>query len=99
MMSEWQPVLLGDVVDIKHGYAFKSEYFVDYPTPYVLVTPGNFAIGGGFQAYKPKFYVGQVPKDYVLTPGDVLVTMTDLSKQADTLGYSAIVPASESFSY
>ncbi|ARU18357.1 restriction endonuclease subunit S [Croceicoccus marinus] len=36
-----------------------------------------------------------MPAEYVLSPGDVIVTMTDLSKQADTLGYSATVPDSD----
>ncbi|MCL2837933.1 MAG: restriction endonuclease subunit S [Oscillospiraceae bacterium] len=83
---------LGDVCDIKHGFAFKGEYFCDTPTEYLLVTPGNFAIGGGFQFGKPKNYNGPIPKDYMLNEGDLIVTMTDLSKQGDTLGYSAFIP-------
>lgn len=85
-------VKLGELVRIKHGFAFKGEYFVDEPAPHVLVTPGNFAIGGGFQAGKLKYYRGPIPAEYVLKPGDLIVTMTDLSKAADTLGYGALVP-------
>ena len=96
-MSEgWVEVSLADLVDIKHGFAFKGEYFTDEPSEAVLLTPGNFAIGGGFQFNKLKFYKdGPIPSDYVLSPGDLLVTMTDLSKAGDTLGYSALVPASQ----
>ena len=61
----------------------------------MLLTPGNFAIGGGFQAGKTKYYNGTVPEEFVLVEDDLLVTMTDLSKQADTLGYPAFVPASQ----
>ena len=94
-MEGWKRVRLSDLVEIKHGFAFKGEYFTDSPTDTVLLTPGNFAIGGGFQWSKIKYYRdGPVPADYVLQPGDVLVTMTDLSKAADTLGYSARVPES-----
>ena len=82
---------LGDVAKIKHGYAFKGEYFTDNPTEYLLVTPGNFSIGGGFRD-KPKYYSGPIPEAYVLKQNDLIVTMTDLSKQGDTLGYSALVP-------
>ena len=91
-MTEWVPVKLGDLIEIRHGFAFKGEYFCDNETHDILVTPGNFAIGGGFQLNKPKYYNGPVPDDYILRSGDVIVTMTDLSKQADTLGYSAFVP-------
>jgi len=94
-MEGWKRVRLSDLVEIKHGFAFKGEYFTDSPTDTVLLTPGNFAIGGGFQWSKIKYYRdGPVPADYVLQPGDVLVTMTDLSKAVDTLGYSARVPES-----
>ena len=33
-----------------------------------------------------------MPEEFVLCEGDLLVTMTDLSKEADTLGYPALVP-------
>ena len=95
MSSEWIPVKLGDLVEIKHGFAFKGEFFSDQPTKYQLTTPGNFAIGGGFQLGKGKYYNGPIPDDYVLKSGDLLVTMTDLSKAADTLGYAAKVPTEQ----
>jgi type I restriction enzyme, S subunit len=85
---------LGDYVHVKHGFAFKGEYFTDDPTPAVLVTPGNFAIGGGFQDQKLKYYAGPVPAEYVLEQGDLVIAMTDLSKAGDTLGYPALIPAS-----
>jgi type I restriction enzyme S subunit len=85
---------LGSYIHVKHGFAFKGEYFTDETTPDVLVTPGNFAIGGGFQDTKLKYYAGPVPDDYVLQAGDLVVTMTDLSKAGDTLGYPALIPES-----
>lgn len=90
--SDWKKCKLGDVISIKHGFAFKGDFFVETPTPYILVTPGNFNIGGGFKDAKLKYYNGPIPQDYILKPGDVIVTMTDLSKAGDTLGYSALVP-------
>jgi type I restriction enzyme S subunit len=95
MSSEWTDFELGDLISVKHGYAFKSEFFSEVPTQYQLVTPGNFAIGGGFQLGKGKYYSGVIPEDYVLHKGDVVVTMTDLSRAADTLGYAAVIPQTE----
>ena len=83
---------LGSYIRVKHGCAFKGEYFTEAETLDVLVTPGNFAIGGGFLADKPKYYAGPVPDHYILQEGDLVVTMTDLSKAGDTLGYPALVP-------
>lgn len=95
MGSEWQEKSFGELFSVKHGFAFKGEHFIDEPTHHLLTTPGNFAIGGGFQNTKPKFYDGPVPEDYVLNVGDVVVTMTDLSKASDTLGNAALIPEDE----
>lgn len=92
-MTKWQEVKLGELISIKHGYAFKGDDIITDDNGIVLVTPGNFAIGGGFQEEKCKFFKGQYPKDYVLKENDLIVTMTDLSKECDTLGYSALVPS------
>ena len=83
---------LRDVAHIKHGYAFSGEYFSDDDNGVVLVTPGNFALGGGFQEVRNRYFTAEYPDEYVLHAGDLIVTMTDLSKKADTLGYGAIVP-------
>lgn len=91
-MSKSAPNTLGKYIEVKHGFAFKGEYFTECPTPDVLVTPGNFALGGGFQNEKLKYYAGPVPEDYILEPGALVVTMTDLSKAGDTLGYPALIP-------
>ena len=85
---------LGSQISIKHGFAFSGNYISSEDNGIVLVTPGNFRIGGGFQEDKCKFYKGQLPEEYTLKPGDFIVTMTDLSKNADTLGFSAFVPYS-----
>lgn len=90
--SNWKKCKLGDVISVKHGFAFKGAFFTEVPTHYILVTPGNFHIGGSFKDSKLKYYKGPVPQDYILHTADVIVTMTDLSKEGDTLGYSALVP-------
>ena len=89
----WRVGKLGEVANIKHGFAFKGEYFSEEETDDILLTPGNFRIGGGFNYSKFKYYEGTYPQEYVLKHGDLIVTMTDLSKQGDTLGFSALVPA------
>ncbi|MFN6378235.1 MAG: restriction endonuclease subunit S [Flavobacteriales bacterium] len=91
-MSERRTYRVGDLINVKHGFAFKGEFFSAEPTTDILLTPGNFKMGGGFKTDKFKYYNGEVPEDYVLNEGDILITMTDLSKAGDTLGYSAKIP-------
>jgi type I restriction enzyme S subunit len=88
----WVETTLGKAIDIKHGYAFKGEFISLESNNKVLITPGNFKVGGGFKGDKFKYYTGDFPEDYILKPNDVIVTMTDLSKAGDTLGFSAKIP-------
>jgi type I restriction enzyme S subunit len=92
----WPVVRMGELFRIKHGYAFKGQYF-DSDGPYVLLTPGNFNETGGYrdQGDKTKFYTGDVPDGYVLEEGDLLVAMTE--QASGLLGSSAWIPESNRF--
>jgi len=92
-MSNWPIVRVADLVRIKHGHAFPGSDFSSDAAHPTLVTPGNFAIGGGFIQANQKTFAGDYPSEFVLSPDSVIVTMTDLSKLGDTLGYSAVVPS------
>ena len=92
MGSEWREVKLADHVDFLHGFAFKGEYFNDDGNGNILVTPGNFEIGGGFKSQKFKYYSGPDATEYFLSTDELIVSMTDLSKAGDTLGSPALVP-------
>ena len=82
---------LGDALSIKHGFAFKSTYFADEGS-YLVLTPGNFYEGGGFRLRpgKDRAYVGDLPEDYILEEGDLIIAMTE--QGPGLLGSSAIVP-------
>ena len=99
MREGWKEVKLGEIINIKHGYGFKGEFFSDEETENILLTPGNFNIGGGFKADKLKYYAGPINENFILNENDVIVTMTDLSKMADTLGFSAKIPRDSSKKY
>lgn len=98
MNSEWKQSTLGELCQIKHGYAFKGEFFAD-AGDFILLTPGNFKESGGLQhkGEKEKFYVGEIPLEFVLNKGDLLLAMTDLTQNAPILGSPAFVPASKRY--
>ncbi|HMA61822.1 MAG TPA: hypothetical protein VKP78_04155 [bacterium] len=47
-MTEWRQAKLSDFIDVKHGFAFKGSNITDEESKNILVTPGNFKIGGGW---------------------------------------------------
>lgn len=90
-MSEWKRYKLGELLRVKHGWAFKGEFFSDTGVQSIL-TPGNFYESGGFKAnpLKDRFYSGDYPKEYLCSKGDLVVAMTE--QAAGLLGSTAIVP-------
>ena len=87
----WRETNLGDAIHVKHGFAFLSRYFSD-SGEYVVLTPGNFNEEGGFRLRpgKDRFYTGDIPEDYVLDEGDLIVAMTE--QGPGLLGSSALIP-------
>jgi type I restriction enzyme S subunit len=94
--GEWEEKAFAELCDIKHGYAFESEFFSN-EGDYVLLTPGNFYEEGGYRdrGEKQKYFTGEIPSDYVLTEGAMLIAMTE--QASGLLGSPIIVPESDRF--
>lgn len=90
-MPNKNKVLVGKIIEIKHGFAFKSQYYTQKGY-YVLLTPGNFKEEGGFQwmGDKQKYYDGEIPENYLLKKDDLLVAMTEQSP--GLLGSTILIP-------
>lgn len=90
----WKVKSIGELLKIKHGYAFKGKFFQQIERPELLLTPGNFQREGGikFNWGKQKFYSGEIPSDYILNRGDLLMALTDLTQSCDILGAPAFIP-------
>jgi type I restriction enzyme S subunit len=93
MVTTLQTRKLGELLEIKHGFAFLGEHFAEEGT-HIVLTPGNFFDEGGFKhkGDKEKWYRGPIPPDYVLNEGDLIVAMTEQAE--GLLGSSAIIPKS-----
>lgn len=84
-------VKLGKVLSVKHGWAFKGEFFSEKGEQSIL-TPGNFFEKGGFKSNsgRERFYLGTYPEEYLCHKGDLIIAMT---QQAEgLLGSTALVP-------
>ena len=94
--GEWVATPFSELCDIKHGYAFESEFFSN-EGEHVLLTPGNFYEQGGYRdrGELQKYFNGEIPADYVLAKGDLLVAMTE--QAAGLLGSPILVPESHKF--
>ena len=92
----WQEIALGECLTIRHGFAFKSQYFGD-SGQHIVLTPGNFHEPGGFRSRpgKDRFYTIEPPDDFVLLRGDLVIAMTEQGE--GLLGSSALIPEDGSY--
>lgn len=87
----WRVVKLGDGIHVKHGFAFKGEFFAS-AGEYMVLTPGNFLEKGGFRVRdgKERYYHSDFPDEYLLAESDLIVAMTEQGE--GLLGSAARIP-------
>ena len=83
---------LGDFITLQRGKTYKS-MLLNTPGPFLL---GLASIGrnGGFRADNLKTYGGDSPEALLLRPGDLFVSLKDVTQSGDLLGSIARVPDS-----
>jgi type I restriction enzyme S subunit len=91
-----QEVTLGQAIHVKHGWAFKGEFF-ESKGKYMVVTPGNFLEKGGFRERdgKERFYTDEFPKSFLMVKDDLIVAMTEQGE--GLLGSAALVPYDDKY--
>jgi type I restriction enzyme S subunit len=52
--DDWIQKKLEDICSIKHGFAFKGEFFAAEKSDYILLTPGSFHESGGYRNQREK---------------------------------------------
>src|SRR5581483_11657114 len=94
----WDSVRIGELATVKHGFAFDGAFFTDAGR-YILLTPGSCHPEGGLKlrGEREKYYSGDIPEEYLLREGDLLVVMTDLINSAPILGGSFLIPEDDRF--
>lgn len=82
---------LGELLKIKHGYAFKSENYVS-KSKYALVTLANISENNNFKfnCEKTTFYDGEFPNEFILKEEDLVMPLTE--QVIGLIGNSAFIP-------
>ncbi|RFA15331.1 hypothetical protein B7R21_04770 [Subtercola boreus] len=83
--------MLGQFVSLQRGQSYHSA-LLGLPGP-MLLGLGTIERNGGFKGSKLKTYGGETSDKILLTPGDLYVSLKDVTHSADLLGAVARVPA------
>lgn len=90
MAGDGTSLTLGDVVKLQRGTTYKSA-LLGQPGP-VLLGLASIQRNGGFRDDNLKTYGGDSPERLTLRPGDIYVSLKDVTQSADLLGAIARVP-------
>lgn len=90
MQSESSPLKLGDLVNLVRGNTYKSA-LLGSPGP-VLLGLASIQRDGGFRGDSLKTYGGDSAEKLLLRPGDLYVSLKDVTQSGDLLGSVARVP-------
>jgi len=81
---------LAGKVELHRGQSYKSA-LLDEPGPYLLGL-GTIARNGGFSGGSLRTYGGESPERILLRPGDLYLSLKDVTHKAELLGAVARVP-------
>ncbi len=93
----WEVKKLGQILTLKHGFAFKSEQFTANKTKNVVVRMGNFQETGGLQFSDNTFYLDSANgyEKYILNPGDMVMIFSDITREGRLIGNVGLIPNDE----
>lgn len=93
----WEVIELKAILNLIHGFAFRSSQFTDSPNQRVVVRMGNFKASGGLQFQdNTKYLVDDDFKEkFKLEPGDLLMVFSDVTREGGIIGKVGFVPDDE----
>lgn len=93
----WENGILDNCVEFLNGYAFKSDDLLDEPTTdcFDVFKMGNIKKGGGLnydgtKSWIERKYCSSLMR-FVLSSGDILMSMTDMKENVALLGHTALM--------
>lgn len=90
----WQSVALSSLMRGVKGRSYASKDLTESSRT-ALVSLKSFRRGGGYRRDGLKRYSGSYKPDQVVSPGEIVVALTDVTQQADVIGRAAIVESDE----
>ena len=91
----WEVEKIGNLVEIVKGRSYRSRELTE--SDVALVTLKSIRRGGGYRPDGLKPYTGKYNPEQVITPGELVVSYTDVTQEAEVVGKPAIVRGDEKY--
>lgn len=99
----WRVRPLGEIVEFRNGYAFKSQELMDEAVGdcYHVFKMGNIKKGGGLNRSGTKSFIAKDKCNslgkFLIRKGDLLMCMTDMKSNVALLGHTALMDENEKY--
>lgn len=86
----WDVTELGDVIRYERGISYKSNEITEVGIP--MINLNSFNLSGGYKSEGIKLFAGDYAEKKVVNPGDLVIAITDVTRNADIIGKAFSVP-------
>lgn len=86
----WEDCELGEFISFKRGISYKSSDIQETGTPFINLN--SFSLSGKFKPSGTKYFSGMFKADSQLHAGDLVIAITDVTRNADITGKAFVVP-------
>lgn len=86
----WSDCLLGNYITFKRGISYKSGDIQEDGVPFINLN--SFSLGGEFKLEGTKYYNGKFKPESKLSAGDLVIAITDVTRNADIIGKAFVIP-------
>ena len=87
----WEKRKLSDSFDYVRGKSYSSKDIAE-KGPVLMVNLKNIRSFGGYNRNAEKYYVGQFKESQLLSAGDIVMGVTDMTQERRLVGHVAIIP-------
>lgn len=92
MSAKWSMVEFGQVAELVRGISYKSDDLCEDNTAIPFLNLKTVERGGGYRADGLKHYSGSPKASQLLEGGDLLIAVTDLTRERQVVGSPVVVP-------
>lgn len=90
--SKWKEVSLNDIAKYQKGYTYKSSEYSEVETENGFLTLKSILRGGGYSRSGIKYLSAPVDDKFSVKAGDVVFSVTDLTRNAEVVGAPIFIP-------
>ena len=87
----WEKRKLSDSFDYVRGKSYSSKDIAE-KGPVLMVNLKNIRSFGGYNRNAEKYYVGQFKESQLLSAGDIVMGVTDMTQERRLVGHVAVIP-------